>query len=76
MEGIKIKFYELFVCICVLYFCHRVTTQLQLTNIYHVFVLMKKKSTRFITAFTCKTEQEFEDSVKMDRRRADYDGQR
>jgi len=34
--------YVLFVCKCVLYRCHRVLTQLQLTNIYHNF---KKKQT-------------------------------
>jgi len=28
-----VLFYVLFVCTCVLYYCHRVTTQLQLTNI-------------------------------------------
>jgi hypothetical protein len=30
-----VLFYVLFVCICVLYYCHRVATQLQL-NIYHI----------------------------------------
>ena len=31
-----VSFYILFLCKCVLYFCHCVTTQLQLTNIYHI----------------------------------------
>jgi len=30
-----VLFYVLFVCKCVLYYCHRVLTQLQLTNIAH-----------------------------------------
>jgi len=34
---ILVVFYVLFVCKCVLYYCYRVTTQLQLTNAsYHI----------------------------------------
>ena len=36
-----VSFCVLFVCKCVLYHCHRVATQLQLTNIsYHIFCFM------------------------------------
>jgi len=31
-----ISYHILFVCKCVMYYCHRVATQLQLTNIYHI----------------------------------------
>jgi hypothetical protein len=31
-----VSFCVLFVCKCILYYCHRVATQLQLTDIYHI----------------------------------------
>jgi hypothetical protein len=33
---IFVLFYVLFVCICVLYYCHRVATQLQFNILYHI----------------------------------------
>ena len=40
-----VSFSVLFVCICVLNYCHRVATQLQLTNISNVLIHMKLKPT-------------------------------
>jgi len=37
-----VSFSVLFVCICVLYYCHRVATKLQLNISYHIFVRTTK----------------------------------
>jgi len=40
-----VLFYVLFACKCVLYYCHRVLTQMQLTNIsYRIISYHKKRS--------------------------------
>jgi len=43
-----VLFYMLFVCKCVLYYCHRMTTQLQLTYIYiYIYIISLYIRNRF-----------------------------
>jgi hypothetical protein len=42
-----VSFCVLFVCKCVSYNCHRVATQLQLTNISHIYIYIYISVTRF-----------------------------
>jgi len=44
----------LFVCKCVLYYCHQVTTQLQLTNISYIYSA-KSSTVRLDSAVACIT---------------------
>jgi len=43
-----VLFYVLFVCKCVLYYCHGVSTQLQLRNISNILQLNYRRSVRSI----------------------------
>jgi len=47
-----VSFFVLFLCKCVLYYCHRATTQLQLINISITIYLLKQKSTDVKNAAT------------------------
>jgi len=56
-----VLFYVLFVCKCVLYYCYRVTTQLQLINIsyhiisYHIISYYTKLQLLYFDIYTCVT---------------------
>jgi hypothetical protein len=50
-----VSFSVLFVCICVLYYCHRVATQLQL-NIYHIIYHITSREKHYDWALVGKVE--------------------
>ena len=55
-----VSFYVLFLCKCVLYNCHRVTTQLQLTNISNIkysIILFSVKSCGTNNFILCNTDE-------------------
>ena len=56
-----VLFYVLFVCKCVLYYCHRVSAKLQLTNISYIYLFYTADQTqntpKYITQFTPYSRQ-------------------
>ena len=56
-----VSFYVLFVCKCVLYYCHRVKTQLQLTNISYHYppVYQVVRSSKFNYDYYCNLQAPF-----------------
>jgi hypothetical protein len=64
-----VSFCVLFVCKCVLNYCHRVATQLQLTNIsYHIILHYIRKKILFAKSdklFWCQLECTEENNAKL-----------
>ena len=51
-----VLFCVLFVCKCVLYYCHRVSTQLQLTNISYVWTAYSQEKPRYLCFATWRIQ--------------------
>ena len=59
-----VSFRVLFVCKCVMYYCHRVSTQLQLTNIsYHK--IQELHSCSYSCAFSCHRNEVFLANIRI-----------